>query len=165
MTNIICPISVHVFVWYLFSRQNITRINADLLSNGAYGTILHFFFRSERNFACKPNDLGRYSATLKFHLASCAARLRIAACLPGDYNIPRNSFNSLSDLPEIWYTRHWWAEAVAHQFWVEYDNSLRWRHNERDSVSNHQPHDCLLNRLFRRRSKKTPSMRIGCWAI
>ena len=23
-----------------------------------------------------------------------------------------------------------------------------------DGVSNHQPHDCLLNRLFRRRSKK-----------
>ena len=25
---------------------------------------------------------------------------------------------------------------------------LRWRHNGRDSVSNQQPHDCLLNRLF-----------------
>ena len=33
--------------------------------------------------------------------------------------------------------------------------SLRWRHNERDSVSNHQPHDCLLKRLFWRRSKET----------
>ena len=32
--------------------------------------------------------------------------------------------------------------------------SLQWRHNERDGVSNHQPHNCLLNRLFRRRSKK-----------
>ena len=38
--------------------------------------------------------------------------------------------------------------------------SLRWRHNERDSVSNHQPHDCLLNRLFRRRSKKTSRLRV-----
>ena len=27
--------------------------------------------------------------------------------------------------------------------------SLQWRHNERDGVSNHQPHDCLLNRLFK----------------
>ena len=36
--------------------------------------------------------------------------------------------------------------------------SLRWRHNERDSVSNHQPHDCLLSRLFRRRSKKTSKL-------
>ena len=35
--------------------------------------------------------------------------------------------------------------------------SLQWLHNGRDSVSNHQPHDCLLNRLFRRRSKKTSS--------
>ena len=35
--------------------------------------------------------------------------------------------------------------------------SLRWRHNGRDGDSNHQPHDCLLNRLFRRRSKKYQS--------
>ena len=33
--------------------------------------------------------------------------------------------------------------------------SWQWRHNGHDSVSNHQPHECLLNRLFRRRSKKT----------
>ena len=37
---------------------------------------------------------------------------------------------------------------------------LRWRHNGRDSVSNHQPHDCLLHRLFRRRSKKTSKLRV-----
>ena len=34
----------------------------------------------------------------------------------------------------------WWIHITA----------LRWRHNERDGVSNHQPHDCWLNRLFRR---------------
>ena len=34
----------------------------------------------------------------------------------------------------------------------------RWRHNGRDGVSNHQPRDCLLNRLFRRRSKKTSKL-------
>ena len=38
--------------------------------------------------------------------------------------------------------------------------SLQWRHNGPDSVSNHQPHDCLLNRLFRRRSKKTSKLRV-----
>ena len=37
--------------------------------------------------------------------------------------------------------------------------SLLWRHNGRDSVSNHQPHHCLLNRLFRRSSKKTSKLR------
>ena len=36
--------------------------------------------------------------------------------------------------------------------------SLHWRHNGHDSISNHQPHDCLLNRLFRRRSKKTSKL-------
>ena len=38
--------------------------------------------------------------------------------------------------------------------------ALQWRHNERDSLSNHQPHDCLLNRLFGRRSKKTSKLRV-----
>ena len=39
--------------------------------------------------------------------------------------------------------------------------ALQWRHNDHDSVSNHQPHDCLLNRLFRRRSKKTSKLRVA----
>ena len=39
-------------------------------------------------------------------------------------------------------------------------NSLRWRHNDHYSVSNHQPHGCLLNRLFRRRWKKTSKLRV-----
>ena len=38
--------------------------------------------------------------------------------------------------------------------------ALQWRHNERDGVYNHQPHDCLLNRLFRHRSKKTSKLRV-----
>ena len=37
--------------------------------------------------------------------------------------------------------------------------TLQWRHNEHDGVSTHQPRDCLLNCLFRRRSKKTPKLR------
>ena len=36
--------------------------------------------------------------------------------------------------------------------------SLHWRHNGHDGVSNHQPHGCLLNRLFRRRSNKTSKL-------
>ena len=39
-------------------------------------------------------------------------------------------------------------------------SSLQWRHNGRDRVSNHQPHDCLLNRLFRHGSKKTSKLRV-----
>ena len=38
--------------------------------------------------------------------------------------------------------------------------TLQWRHNEHDCVSNHQPHYCLPNRLFTRRSKKTSKLRV-----
>ena len=42
---------------------------------------------------------------------------------------------------------HWWA-SLCHWY------SLQWRHNERDGVSNYQPHDCLLNRLFKAQIKE-----------
>ena len=47
-------------------------------------------------------------------------------------------------------TKSIWIINLAKALW--------WRHNERDSVSNHQPHDCLPNRLFSRRSKKTSKL-------
>ena len=37
--------------------------------------------------------------------------------------------------------------------------TLQLRHNGPDSVSHHQPNDCLLNRLFKRRSKKSSKLR------
>ena len=50
-----------------------------------------------------------------------------------------------------------WNYELIKPLWNE---SLRWRHNEPDSVSNHQHHDYLLKRLFRRRSKKTSKLRV-----
>ena len=42
--------------------------------------------------------------------------------------------------------------------------SLQWRHHEHDGVSNQKAHDCLPNRLFRRRSMKTSKLRVtGLW--
>ena len=38
--------------------------------------------------------------------------------------------------------------------------TLQWRHNGRDGVSNRQPHHCLLNCLFRHRSKKISQPRV-----
>ena len=40
----------------------------------------------------------------------------------------------------------------------DHSQSLQWRQNEHDSISNHQSPDCLLNRLFRCRSKKTSKL-------
>ena len=39
-------------------------------------------------------------------------------------------------------------------------SALQWRHNERNGVSTHQPHDCLLNQLFRCRSNQTSKLRV-----
>ena len=52
----------------------------------------------------------------------------------------------------IWMKLTWNQTTTKHTF--------QWRHNERDGVSNHQPHDCLLNRLFRHRSKETSKLRV-----
>ena len=53
--------------------------------------------------------------------------------------------------------RHWTISVQIHTH-ISY-SSLWWRHNGRDSVSNHQPHDCLLNCIFRRKLKKTSKLR------
>ena len=37
-----------------------------------------------------------------------------------------------------------WTRA-SHFSWDIFHQALRWRHNDHDSVSNHQPHGCLLN--------------------
>ena len=44
-------------------------------------------------------------------------------------------------------------------------STSQWRHNGRDSVSNHQPHDCLFNRLFRRISKTTSKLRVTGFCV
>ena len=51
---------------------------------------------------------------------------------------------------------HWKTHVLK---WKHY-NTLRWRHNGCDSVSNHQPRECLLRRLIRRTSKKTSKLRV-----
>ena len=57
-----------------------------------------------------------------------------------------------------------WSNAiVTHQmskFCVRSSTTLQWRHNDHDCVSNHQPRGCLLNRIFRRGSKKTSKLRV-----
>ena len=40
-------------------------------------------------------------------------------------------------------------------------HTLQWRHNGRDSVSNHQPHDCLLNRSDAEQRKHQSSVSLA----
>ena len=67
-----------------------------------------------------------------------------------------------------WCSEHWphnevkncgrWLGATASDTKVKV--ILQWRHNGRDGISNHQSHDCLLDRLFRCRSKKTSKLQV-----
>ena len=45
-----------------------------------------------------------------------------------------------------------------HVMTSSFRRTFQWRHNWRNGVPNHQPHDCLLNRLSRHRSKKTSKL-------
>ena len=49
------------------------------------------------------------------------------------------------------------SKCISTQSCHTMDIILQWRHNWRDGVSNHQPHNCLLSRLFGRKSKKHQS--------
>ena len=51
----------------------------------------------------------------------------------------------------------WHCGECTAQHW---GTPLQWRHTGRDSVSNHQPRECLLSRLIRQISKKTSKLRV-----
>ena len=54
----------------------------------------------------------------------------------------------------------WFVNCILIEGLWFVSKSLRWRHNDHAGVSNHQPPGCLLNRLFRRKSKKTSKLRV-----
>ena len=56
----------------------------------------------------------------------------------------------------IWWRHH--DKLIL--LWPGEFQSLQWRHNGCDSVSNHQLYNCLLNGLFKCRSKKTSKLRV-----
>ena len=65
---------------------------------------------------------------------------------------------------QCWYQLPHSATTPTHKFTSRppmlRNLSLRWCYNERGGVSNHPTHDCLFNRLFRRRSKKKSKLRV-----
>ena len=60
----------------------------------------------------------------------------------------------------MWYTMAAWILSSTDFRVFLQRETLQWRHNGHDSVLNHQSYDCLLNRLFKRRSKQTSKLRV-----
>ena len=93
--------------------------------------------------------------------------LDISVTLPWIFPGAPLIFNGLPEISRItltgmpWCGHNIWYVAPLYKDWLWYVlMSLHWCHNGRNSVSNHQSHDCLLNGLFRRRSKKTWKLRV-----
>ena len=100
----------------------------------------------------------------QFSLMKMELRMPYAKCRPFCLRFfQRGSRLKSSLLPQIWEmsglnSMRDFKTKMLHHNWLNI--SLRWRHNGCNGVSNHQPHDCLLNRLFRCRLKKTPKLRV-----
>ena len=77
--------------------------------------------------------------------------------------ILHGSFTMSSNSQELLIGSIW---IISHRIFTPFGcslisySTLQWRHNECAGVSNHQPHDCSLNRVFRHRSKKTSKLRV-----
>ena len=104
----------------------------------------------------------------------------VITLLPFDTNVPMNKRDSATRCPSTHCTYNGLCNVLGFVFlWIcvgkcthtitvtsqwskawQIANTLQWRHNGHDGVSNDQPHDCLLNRLFRHRSKKTSKLRV-----
>ena len=58
-------------------------------------------------------------------------------------------------------TRSPWSMLHGWYGWDgKLSSALQWRHNGHNGVLNQKPHDCLLSRLFRSRSKKISKLRV-----
>ena len=58
--------------------------------------------------------------------------------------------------PRLICCAEWYDDFVFIDIYISdvYDITLEWRNNGRDGISNHQPHQCLLNRLFKTQIKE-----------
>ena len=110
--------------------------------------------------------------SIRMHCISCRFRLKSYR----GHKLVSFSFNECKWVVDfcVWHYMHQLIYACVCEFYIcvrrmRYVTyflirfisfSLRRRHNAHNAVSNHQPHDCLLNHLFRRRSKNTSKIRV-----
>ena len=120
-------------------RQAIIWTNAELLSIGPSATAFNETLIEIHTFSFK-----------KIYLKMSSRKCRPFCLGLNVLNVPIGCL--------AWYREIQFKQG-GHKIHI-FNLSLRWRHNELDGVSNHQPHDYLLNRLFGHRSKKTSKLRV-----
>ena len=101
--------------------------------------------------------LGQWRGALIFSLICAWMNGLVNNSEAGDLRRHRDYYDVIV-LLQVFILKTLHSKAVALLQWRGV--TLEWPHNGQDSVSNHQPHDCLLNRLSRHRSKKTSKLRV-----
>ena len=87
----------------------------------------------------------------------------ISMCLFANHCRDQNVWDALaSKLTTLWSNTSTTIALMSHLNMLQiFIKTLKWHHNECDSVSNPQRLECQLNRLFRRRYKKTSKLRVA----
>ena len=110
-----------------------------------------------QRFSKMPNKTTNWLSAAHVTVGEDLRKVIVFLCLPGLEVVDGKWCTSMEEL-----TRglHWLQYYLVHHLHLKQTVSLEWRHDEPDSVSNHQPDDCLRDRLFRHRSKKTSKLRV-----
>ena len=69
------------------------------------------------------------------------------------YTSPLTKMRTSSHISEIYTSWQMCCLKKKQESQIFAAYALQWRHNECDGVSNHQPHDCLLNHRWKKTSK------------
>ena len=125
-------------------------------------TILRLIVRSREvskpwDFYLELSDRPEIWQTPRQHCCRCACQIAKRYDHPGTLS---RAFETLRDLTIRRLIGYWNGTHAVITSLSPNCVTLHWRHNDHDGVSNHQPHGCLLNRFFRRRSKKTSKPRV-----
>ena len=131
-------------------RQAMIWTNAGILFIGPLGTNSREMFIEILAFSIQENVL----ESVVCEMASILSRPQ---CVNRFGSVP---VNKSGEFWNSWYSHNKIKHNKAVYLYQDKSCTLQWRHNGGDSVSNHQPYDCLLRRLFRRRSKQTSKLRV-----
>ena len=128
-------------------KQSVT-VGAQLLWSGRYGC-----------------NNGRYGCTIvmsyiEINKAVSQWLLTFNLCVSVTWPLTCAFHIPCTHTPEIIDMHRGMCDNIVEEWYIKIKKSLHWRHNGQDGVPNHQPHNCLLNRLFWRGSKKTSKLRV-----
>ena len=139
-----CPYLHPFHPWKTFNSQYITfHYNMTLAQNNVAKALFRLWTREKHHMGCLSWKKTKKTTTKISRMYSIYLQYRCAFI--GRPTWQRGFFASVM--------------VGCLVYWASIQNwTLQWRHNGRDSVSNHQPHDCLLNCISRSRWQKTSKL-------